>query len=322
MAFISVLLALLIEQIKPLPMHNPVYSLVRNGVGAFNHYFNGGERSHGVIAWWVLAALAVILAWNLYWLAGLINPLLALAVNVVVLYLTLGFRQFSHAYTQIQSALESGDLLLARRVLGEWMQDAMPGFVADQLSPNEIARYAIERALMLSHRHVFGVFFWFVLLPGPVGAVLYRVTQLAARSWRRAAPNSVFAQFAERAYTTLDWLPARLTALGFAVVGNFEDAVFGWRNEAKRWRDPSDGVVLAAGAGALGIRLGGSINTPLQVSSITTGESGLEVEGSLQTPTGVPVEPGHLKSAVGLVWRAMTLWLFLVLMISIAAWVT
>lgn len=322
MAFISVLFALLLEQVKPLPMQNPVYSLVRRVVDSFERYFNAGQRSHGLVAWWSLVAAAIIFPGAIYWLACALNPLLALMVNVLFLYLTLGFRQFSHAYTQIQFALESGDLLLARRVLAEWMQEATPGFVADQLSPNEVARYAIERALMLSHRHVFGVFFWFVVLPGPVGAVLYRITQLAARSWRGAAPSSLFAQFAERAYSILDWLPARLTALGFAVVGNFEDAVFGWRHEAKRWQDPSDGVVLAAGAGALGIRLGGSLHTPLQVSSIATGESGLEVEGNLQTPAGAPVEPGHLKSAVGLVWRAMTLWLLLVLMISIAAWVT
>lgn len=321
MSFISVLLALMLEQIKPLPMRNPVYSVAQQIVDALERYFNAGERQHGVLAWWALMLLALCFSGVLYTSALHVNWALALLVNVVCLYLTLGFRQFSHAYTEIQLALDNGDLPLARRILGEWMQDVDPGFVADRLSPNEVARHAIERALMLSHRHVFGVFFWFVLLPGPIGAVLYRMAQVAARAWRRAAPDSPFADFAQKIYGWIDWIPARFTAVGFAIVGNFEDAMYAWRNEAQRWSDPSEGIVLAAGAGALGVRLGGGPDTPAAVQRVVVAESGLEVEKPMTTPLGADVVPGHLRSAVGLVWRAMVLWLILLAMLSIAAWV-
>jgi adenosylcobinamide-phosphate synthase len=266
--------------------------------------------------------LALLTSGGVYWLALEINWVLALLVNVIFLYLTLGFRQFSHAYTEIQLALENGDLPLARKILGEWMRDVDPGFIADRLTPGEVARHAIERALMLSHRHVFGVFFWFVLLPGPTGAVMYRVAQVAARAWRRQSPDSPFADFAQRAYTLVDWLPTRFTAVGFAIVGNFEDAMYGWRHEAGRWQDPSEGVVLAAGAGAMGIRLGGGIDNPLPTQQVVMAESGLEMEASVEPGSGMEVEPGHLRSAVGLVWRAMVLWLILLLMLSVTSWVT
>jgi adenosylcobinamide-phosphate synthase len=322
MGFISVLIALIIEQIKPLPMRNPVYAATQGLVLAWERYFNAGERQHGVLAWWALMLLGLILSGALYWLAVRVNPLLALAINVVFLYLTLGFRQFSHAYTEIQWALENGDLALARKILGEWMLDVDPDFVAERLSASEVSRHAIERALMLSHRHVFGVFFWFVLLPGPTGAVLYRVAQVAARVWRRQSPDSPFADFAQRAYVYIDWLPARFTAVGFAIVGNFEEAMYGWRQESGRWLDPSEGVVLAAGAGALGIRLGGGVDNPLQPQQVVMADSGLEIEGGVTPGAGMEVEPGHLRSAVGLVWRAMVLWLILLALLSITAWVT
>ncbi|MCA3149037.1 MAG: CobD/CbiB family protein [Burkholderiales bacterium] len=322
MGFISVLIALIIEQIKPLPMRNPVYTATQGVVLSLERYFNAGERQHGVLAWWALMLLALLTSGGVYWLALEINWALALLVNVIFLYLTLGFRQFSHAYTEIQLALENGDLPLARKILGEWMRDVDPGFIADRLTPGEVARHAIERALMLSHRHVFGVFFWFVLLPGPTGAVMYRVAQVAARAWRRQSPDSPFADFAQRAYTLVDWLPTRFTAVGFAIVGNFEDAMYGWRHEAGRWQDPSEGVVLAAGAGAMGIRLGGGIDNPLPTQQVVMAESGLEMEASVEPGSGMEVEPGHLRSAVGLVWRAMVLWLILLLMLSVTSWVT
>ena len=103
-----------------------------------------------------------------------INALLGLAFDVAVLYLTLGFRQFSHYFTDIRAALERGDEIEARRLLAEWRH-----LDASELPTSEFLRHLIEHSLLAAHRHVFGVFFWFVLLStfglGPAGAVLYRL---------------------------------------------------------------------------------------------------------------------------------------------------
>ena len=111
----------------------------------------------------------------------------------------------------------------------------------------------------------------------------------------------------------LDWIPARLTALSFAVVGDFEDAAYCWRTQARTWPQAHGGeaigVVLASGAGALGVQLGGA----------RPGHAG-EPEPRPEIGIGDPVEAEVLPSAVGLVWRALVLWLLLVFLLSLANW--
>ena len=99
----------------------------------------------------------------------------------------------------------------------------------------------------------------------------------------------------------------RLTAAAFAVVGDFEDAVYCWRTQARDWSDPDAGVVLAAGAGALGVRLG----MPL------TAIEGVEVRPELGL--GEQADSPTLDSVVGLVWRALVLWLFVLLLLTLAS---
>jgi cobalamin biosynthesis protein CobD/CbiB len=89
------------------------------------------------------------------------NPLLAILWNVLVLYLTMGFRHFSSAFSEISLALTEGRDLDARMALSRWT-----GHPAAELSVGEISRLAIEQGVVDSYRHVFGTMFWFVLLPG------------------------------------------------------------------------------------------------------------------------------------------------------------
>jgi adenosylcobinamide-phosphate synthase len=193
-----------------------------------------------------------------------------------------------------------------------------------------VLRHVIEHALLAAHRHVFGVFFWFVVLSalglGPAGAVLYRMAEFCSRFWATAT-----ARWTRRPTTTcwrcrcgcsswIDHVPARLTAFGFAVVGNFEEAVGGWRRDATLWQHPNEGVILAAAAGAVGVRLGGAAApgvTPDRSKTFTAGAptEATEAQGST---AGVPPQPGHLQSVVGLVWRSVVLWMLLVALLSLA----
>jgi adenosylcobinamide-phosphate synthase len=231
------------------------------------------------------------------------SPLLALAFDVFALYLTMGFRQFSHYFTDIHLALKRDDLAGARELLAGWR-----GHDCGDLSREEVARLTLEEALAASHRHVFAVIFWFVLLPGPSGAILYRLSYFLCRRWGGTdAPELVpFGRFALRAFEILDWAPARVTAAAFAVVGDFEDAIFCWRNQASRWPDPVLGVVIAAGAGALGVRLGNPV--VIQGTIVARPEVGL----------GEEADAGFFDSMIGLVWRALVLWLVMLLLLGIA----
>ena len=118
----------------------------------------------------------------------------------------------------------------------------------------------------------------------------------------------------------IDHVPARLTAFGFAVVGNFEEAIGSWRRDAALWQHPNEGTIIAAAAGALGIQLGGAAApgvTPDRSKTFTTGSPADATDAQGSTP-GSPPHPGHLQSVVGLVWRSVVLWMLLVALLSLA----
>lgn len=298
MSAIAVIVALLLEQWRPLGERKAYFALLAGGAEWLERSFNAGEGRHGTTAWLVavLPVLAASLA--LYFLLLWLHPLLAFAFNIVALYFTLGFRQFSHYFTDLQLAIRTGDLERARALIGEWR-----GEPAQHRSREEVIRLAIEEALVASHRHVFGVLFWFVLLPGPSGAILYRLAAYLRRRW---GGLGAFGGFAEQVGRLLEWPAVRLTAASFAVVGDFEDTVYCWRTQAPAWPDPDAGVVLAAGAGALGVRLGMPLSAP----------EGVEVRPELGV--GEVADAPFLDGVVGLVWRALVVWVFLLVLVALA----
>ncbi|MBI2315788.1 MAG: CobD/CbiB family protein [Betaproteobacteria bacterium] len=304
MGLVSLIFALVLEQWRPLADRRQLFAPVEGYAGFFERQFNAGEIRHGRIAWLLAVLPAAAGSWLLYALLLRASPLLALAFNVAVLYLTMGFRQFSHYFTGIQLALQHDDLPRAQELLAQWR-----GHPCTDQPREEVVKLAIEEALVASHRRVFAVIFWFVLLPGPSGAVLYRFADYLGRRWGEsdAAEMSGFGRFAKQAFDAIEWLPARFTAASFAVVGDFEDAIFCWRAQAAKWPDQALGIVLAAGAGAIGVRLG----NPLAREGVVLDRPELGL--------GEEADAGFLDSTVGLVWRALVLWLLMLLLLGIAS---
>jgi adenosylcobinamide-phosphate synthase len=315
MTFLSILFALLIEQLKPLRADNPVYGAIKAYAVRIESWFNAGHVEHGRLGWLVAVGSLALPTALIYWLCLRVSPFLALGWNILIVYLTLGFRHYSHYFTSIQYALNAGDSDTARRLLAEWT-----GQDCSDMGQGEIARLAVEKALVTSHRHVFGVFFWFLMPFGPAGAVFYRVAEYLARAWNEPEHmrSEAFGRFALHAYYWIDWVPARLTAAAFAVVGNFEDAIYAWRNFAHRWQNETTGIILSAGGGAMGVRLG----TPLENASKLVLADALTDAGSIEAEILPGEEPTAraLQSTVGLVWRALLLWMLLLLLLSLAVW--
>jgi adenosylcobinamide-phosphate synthase len=320
MAWLALLATLVLEQAVALPRNNPVHALAAALSDSAARHLNAGRPRHGLYAWIALVGSAALLTAAAFYGARAIHWSAALLLDVAVLYFAFGFRQFSHPLTRIQSALESGDLVAARHMLIELKRRSDPGFRGGDLNAGEIARQSIALGLLEAHRHVFGVLFWFVLLPGPVGAVVYRLAEFVSRRWNpRPAPGSValpadrFGEFAVKAFQMIDWLPARLTALGFAIVGDFEGAVYCWRRIAAAPRSEpvsSEALILGAASGALGFRILGE-----REATRLFDEPGQEGAG-LSEP-----DPRAMRSAVGLVWRALVLWMILLLLLTAAAWI-
>lgn len=304
MSFLSLTLALLLEQWRPLADRRALFAPLAAYADFLERQLNVGQPAPGALAWLAAVVPALAAAWFLYSAFYAVSPLLGLAFNVGVLYLTMGFRRQSRRFSEIQRALREGDVERARRALAEFR-----GHDCSALSAAEVSRLAIEDALAVAYRRVFAPALWFLVLPGPAGAVLYRVAAFLARRWGARPDPEVaeFGAFARRAFAAIDWVPARVTALTFAVVGDFEDAVYCWRTQAARWIDPLLGVVLAAGAGAMGVRLGGAHPVAGRM------------EERPELGTGDDADTAFLDTAIGLVRRTLVVWLALLLMLSLTA---
>ena len=315
MSFFAILLALLVEQARPLKSDNLVFLSIDRWIHWTVRTLDAGARSQAWITWGVTvlgpAILVMLVHWLLTWGLGW---WVAVLWNIALLYATLGFRQFSHHFTGIREALDSGDEDKARELLAQWQQVKV-----GQIPRSEIVRHVIEYSVIAAHRHVFGVFFWYATLSiiglGPVGAVIYRLTELAQRHWREPAADGSWASevlrsVSLRAWQAMDWLPSRMTALGFAIVGSFEDAMDGWRNHAQNFPQDNDGVILAATAGAINIRLGGA-------ALAATDEEESKALGGSSTPGRIP-SLAHFAQVVGLVWRTVIMWLLLLALLTMA----
>lgn len=302
MSFLSILFALLLEQARPLGQGNPVHLGVRSWVRWVVRNLDTGTPHHSWLAWWVAVVAPAAVAFGVHWLLVWSLGWIAAAVwSTAILYATLGFRQFSHHFTVIRDALLAGEEDVARQQLALWMR-----MDVSALPRSQIVRHVIEHSVLSAHRHVFGVFAWYSLLAamglGPAGAVLYRIGEYFASYANRpnrpsmAPLSDALKAAASLAWYAMDWVPARITALGFAFVGSFEEAVDSWRQHEAQFPGDNDGVVLAATAGAVNVKLGEP-----------------ESPGAGQTP-----QPVHLRAVVGLVWRTVVMWMVFLALLSLA----
>jgi adenosylcobinamide-phosphate synthase len=310
MNLLAILAALGLEQWRAFRFRGSVQRGFVRYARMIERRFNAGAAQQGAVAALLTLAPPVAVAGSVYWALDSLQPLLGLIWEIFLLYLLVGFRHFSHAFGSIGDALKADDAIAARRHLAAWR-----GIDSSAATGEEIPKLAIEQGLEDSYRHVFGTLFWFLVLPGPAGAVLYRAVVLLAEQWSGDAATPMGRQLAEfgrpvqRLLHWLDWVPVRLTAITFAIVGDFEDAIYCWRTQAKQWPSTQDGILLASGAGALGIIIGGPLTGP-------TGEPEFRPELGM----GDAADADILPSAVGLVWRALLVWLLVLLLLTLAYW--
>lgn len=314
MSFFAILFALVIEQARPVGRGNVVHGAIRRWVAWVVRNFDTGSERHSWLAVVLAVGVPSAVAAGVHWgLLSWVGWPAAMLWTTVMLYFTLGFRQFSHHFTGLRDALLAGDEATARQLLARWQRVDVA-----QLPKTELVRHVIRYSVVAAHRHVFGVLACYACLAllgfGPAGAVLFRVAEFAPRYWKHRSRQAGLAvserlrTAAIRLWSVLDWLPARLTALGFAVVGSFEDAIDAWRAHSAAEPEDTDGLIIAATSGALGIALAGQALKPLtetgpfEVARL----AGDSPNRGLRDPS---VE--HLAQVVGLVWRTVVMWLVL-----------
>ena len=307
MTLLVVLATLLLQHYREFPARAEVLSWLARSADRVREMLDGGEVRHGAIAWCIVVVPVVMIAIALDRLfASRVSGILSWALSFAVLYVFLEFKPLVGRLEQLRLELHHGRLDETRALLTEW--GGQPDTGADA---SELCRIAIEQGLLRFHRNVSALLFWLALMPGASGVLLYVASRVLWSRWSTAAPRSTseaFSVFAQRAFGVIDWVPVRLTAFAFAVVGNFEDAIYCWRGQARAWGDPHAGAILASGAGALGIRLGDGVHT----------------SGSLQYRPELGVDeaadPDHLQSLEGLLWRAGVLWIAILALLTVGAW--
>lgn len=206
----------------------------------------------GVLAWVTAVVPPALLTWaGFAWLTAH-APWLAWPCEAVVLYLAIGLQSL-HAHARpVARALQTGDLDAARGAVARVVSRD-----TGTLDARQVAAAATESVLENGNDAVFGALFWFVVLGAP-GAVLYRLANTLDAMWGYRTPRYIhFGCAAARIDDVLNFVPARLTAFTYALCGRFACALRCWREQAPSWDSPNAGPVMAAGAGALGVVLGG-----------------------------------------------------------------
>ena len=244
----------------------------------------------------VLAVAALLAPFTLLSALAIHIPFMATAVEVLLLYLALGGQSLAQHARRVLRALNAGDLPSARECVGR-----MVSRDTSAMQDTDVARATIESVLENGNDAVFGALFWFVLA-GASGAVLYRLTNTLDAMWGYRTPRyRYFGWAAARFDDLLNLFPARLTALTYALLGHTAHARRCWQTQGCHWESPNAGPVMAAGAGALGVRLGGPAYY----------HGALKQRPALGTDT--PPVAGDIERAIRLVQQGGLLWLILLL---------
>ena len=184
-------------------------------------------------------------------------PYVGIAVQIGVLYLALGHRSLHEHALGVREALVRSDLASARERVGLIVSRDTAA-----MQRTDVVLATVESILENGNDAVFGALFWF-LVAGAPGALLYRLVNTLDAMWGYRIPRYLyFGWAAARFDDLLNWVPARLTALTYALAGSLRTALRCWREQGILWNSPNAGLVMAAGAGALHVRLGGGAFYP------------------------------------------------------------
>ncbi len=251
------------------------------------------RRLHGALAVVLLVAPVTVAVWAALRGAAQIVPHGDL-LGAVILYLCLGGYSLRQHAEAVATPLAGGDLATARRAAG-----CLVSRDTETMNPDEVAAAATESVLENGHDAVFATLFWF-LVAGAPGAVAHRLVNTLDAQWGYRTPRyRHFGWAAARLDDLLGYLPARLAAASYALVsGRPGPALRATVHNGRKWPGINPGVVMAAGAGGLGLRLGG----PASYAGSTRHRPHLN-------PEGAPADAGAIRRAAALVERTALLWL-------------
>ncbi|MBW0148356.1 adenosylcobinamide-phosphate synthase CbiB [Marinobacter sp. CAU 1620] len=247
-------------------------------------------------------ALVIPITLLLWVVARTLAPALLLVVETGALWLALSLRGLAEHGLAVAHPLKEHRLDDARAQVARIVSRD-----AAALDEPGVAAAATESMLENGADAVFASLFWF-LVAGLPGVVLHRMVNTLDAMWGYRTPRfDRFGRCAARLDDAMNWVPARLTALTYSVLGNTRNAWRCWRTQAPLWDSPNAGPVMAAGAGALAVRLGGP-------ASYATG-----IKDRPWLGNGAEPSAGSIRDAIRMVRRGVGLWL-VVLLLMVGVW--
>ncbi|CAM2865299.1 adenosylcobinamide-phosphate synthase CbiB [Vibrio rarus] len=209
-------------------------------------------KQQGAVAWFIMVMPFTLLTYLLLAWVSQLSLYLWLVLNAVILYLTIGGKSLIQHAHNIYRPLKAGNIVQAR-----YHVSMIVSRNTDKMGEQEITSSTIESVLENGNDAVFAPMFWFLILGAP-GAVLFRLANTLDAMWGYKNQKYLhFGCFSAKTDDALGWFPARITALTYALQGDFYSAMQCWREQAKKCSSPNGGVVMTSGAGALRIKIGG-----------------------------------------------------------------
>lgn len=253
---------------------------------ALEQHIHGDSIARGAVAVLLLLIPFTLLATLMQWLPW------GVVLDVLLLYLAIGWNSLGHHARRVRDALAAHDLPAAR----QWV-----GFMVSRdttaLNHEGVVKATVESVLENGNDAIFGAIFWFVVAGAP-GMVLYRLANTLDAMWGyRNEPYRYYGWAAARLDDVLNFVPSRLTALSYALAGHFMRALRCWRLQGTTWKSPNAGPVMAAGAGSMGVLIGG----PAVYQGVTQMRSPLG--------EGPAPEAEDIDRALGLIRRTVLIWL-------------
>jgi len=244
---------------------------------------------NGSVTLVIVVAGALFSVWLISAMLGNVLSLFGFLFGIAVLIFTMGPRDLDEDVQKIITAFENNDYEAANIYASHFSGRALSD------PPMQLAQIVKEEVLLQANIRLLGVFFWFILL-GPVGAVLFRVSVLLKEN--QQTENDDFADASRELYRIMIWLPARICVLSYAVAGNFVDTMSYWNGVSDLWLRDSEDFIVVSGVGALRYEQ-------------RVGRDELEDE-----------EPdiAGIQHALSLVKRAVIVWVVLLGLLTVTGW--
>jgi adenosylcobinamide-phosphate synthase len=294
---IAVLLAVALDHLIPDRHGAKPFLWYRDWAESVEERFNGGQRVHGVGAVMLATIPIIVGVFLVHYVLGQVAGIFRFAFDVMVLYLCVDVHRLGRSANAVSNALEAGDVNEADKALQE-----LAGKGAAEKNEVSIARAAVEGVLKQGNSLIVSPIFWFILF-GPVGAVLQRLSSILDALWgHRYERFAEFGWAAARFDDLMGWVPARITALSYALMGSFEDALHCWRRRVGVWSDINSGPLLASGLGAMHMR----VCEAQDEDEFSERSSDLAV---------IP-DADDVRRVMALVWRVLLLWLVVGILMS------